>query len=196
MSAASCSVAVRSGAGARSTDARPALTTAEAEAMLGQYRSGIYAFIRRKGFAAEEADDLTQETLIRAYLHLSGFRGASLDAWLYRIAANVSVDYLRKRRLSTVPLENVSLAETGEDEPGARLYRDERRARVLSVIHQLPECHQRILQLRYFEDCSLAEIAGVMNCTPLAAKLRVFRAVTALRKRWRTLALDSELLAG
>ena len=115
---------------------------------------------------------------------------------LYRIAANVSVDYLRKRRIPTVPLDNLSLTETTEEEPAARLYRDERRRRVLSVIKQLPECHRRVLRLRYFDDCSLAEIAGTLNCTPLAAKLRVFRAVTALRKQWRSLALDSELLAG
>ncbi|HEU4752391.1 MAG TPA: sigma-70 family RNA polymerase sigma factor, partial [Armatimonadota bacterium] len=175
--------------------APPPLTLAEAEALLGKYRGGIYGFIRRKGFSAEEADDLTQETLIRAYLHLSGFRGASLDAWLYRIAANVSVDYLRKRRVATVPLDGMPVVEasTGED-PVARLDHEERRARVLAVIGELPECHQRILRLRYYEDCSLVEIARVMNCTPLAAKLRVFRAVTALRKRWRSLALDAELL--
>ena len=172
-----------------------ALTQMEAEAILKQYRTGIYAFLRRKGFSAEEADDLTQETLIRAYTHLASFRGLSMGAWLYRIAANVSVDYLRKQRLSTVPLENLTLADEGEDDPTARLYRDERRARVLSVIKDLPPCHQRILGLRYFEDRSLDEIAAVMNCTPMAAKLRVFRAVTALRKRWRSLALDVELLA-
>ena len=175
---------------------RPSGTLArgEAEALLSDYRAGIYSFLRRKGFNAEEADDLTQETLIRAYLHLSGFRGLSMGAWLYRIAANVSIDYLRKQRLATVPLENVALAgESGED-PTARLDRDERRARVLSVINDLPECHRRILRLRYFEDRSLAEIGAEMNCSPMAAKLRVFRAVTALRKRWRTLALDAELL--
>jgi RNA polymerase sigma factor (sigma-70 family) len=168
----------------------------EAEALLGKHRPGIYGFIRRKGFSAEEADDLTQETLIRAYLHLSGFRGVSIDAWLYRIAANVAVDHLRKRRVPTVPLDGMALSEPSGEDPVQRLDQDERRARVLSVINQLPECHQRILRLRYYEDCSLVEIAACMNCTPLAAKLRVFRAVTALRKRWRSLALDSELLAG
>lgn len=169
----------------------PSITTAEAKRLLSRYRSTIYSFIRRKGFRAEEADDLTQETLIRAYLNLDGFRGTSLDAWLYRIAANVSVDYLRKRRLPTVPLDSAPLTEPDED-PVMRLDRDERRARVQAVIEELPECHRRILRLRYFEDCSLAEIAGAMHCTPLAAKLRVFRAVTALRKRWRTLGLNQQ----
>lgn len=159
----------------------------DAEATLGRSRGAIYAFIRRKGFSAEESDDLTQETLIRAYTHLDGFRGVSMDAWLYRIAANVAVDFLRKRRVATVPLDSLVQVESTEEGPSAELDREERRSEILSVINELPACHQRILRLRYYEDCSLAEIALAMSCTQMAAKLRVFRAVTALRKRWRLL---------
>jgi RNA polymerase sigma-70 factor (ECF subfamily) len=173
--------------------AAPAL---DAEALLRSYRGTIYSFIRRKGFSPEEADDLTQETLIRAYSHLAGFRGACLDAWLYRIAANIAVDHIRKRRVTTVPLDSVALMDDGEEDALGRLARADRRQRVLAIIAQLPECHQRILQLRYYEDRSLTEIADLMHCSPMAAKLRVFRAVTALRKRCRNLALDSELMAG
>lgn len=172
------------------------LVPEDAAAQLGRHRSALYGFIRRKGFSAEEADDLTQETLIRAFLHLPGFRGVSLDAWLYRIAANVSVDYLRKRRVATVPLESVVALDSEDEDPLARLSRDERRERVLGVIADLPECHRRILRLRYYEDRSLAEIATEVNCTPMAAKLRVFRAVAALRRHWRDLSLDRDALAG
>ncbi|MCC2668621.1 MAG: polymerase, sigma-24 subunit, subfamily [Armatimonadetes bacterium] len=172
------------------------LAAADAESLLGSYRGTIYSFIRRKGFTAEEADDLTQETLIRAYLHLAGFRGATLDGWLYRIAANVAVDHVRKRRVATVPLESVALMDSGEEDALVHLDRAARRDRVLAVIGQLPECHQRILRLRYYEDRSLTEIADAMQCSPMAAKLRVFRAVTALRKRCRSLALDGDLMAG
>ena len=160
---------------------------AAAETLLCSYRREIYACLRRKGFRPEEADDLTQETLIRAYVHLSGFRGASMTAWLYRIAGNVAVDYLRKRRVATVPLENVALPDSGEEELFCALDRDERRTQVLSVIRDLPECHQRVLRLRFFEDRSMAELAVLLGCSPVAAKLRVFRAVTALRKRWHAL---------
>jgi len=168
----------------------------EAEMTLARHRGSIYSFLRRKGFSAEEADDLTQETMIRAYLHLPGFRGASMAGWLYRIAANVAVDYLRKQRLVTTPLDSLAQMASGDEEPSARLDRDERRAQVMLMIGELPECHQRILRLRYYEDRSLAEIAGVMNCTPSAAKLRVFRAVTALRKRCRHIMSPTELFAG
>jgi len=178
------------------TDYAPQPAAPELEALLHQHRGGIHGYLRRKGFSSEEADDLTQETLIRAYLHLPGFRGVSMGAWLYRIAGNVAVDYLRKRRFSTVPLESLACAAGDDEEPWARLEADEQRARVAAIIRLLPECHQRILQLRYYEDRSLAEIAEVMRCSPMAAKLRVFRAVTALRKRWRQEATGADLTAG
>lgn len=172
------------------------LPPGEAELTLTGHRRTIYAFLRRKGFSPEEADDLTQETLIRAYLHLPGFRGMAMGGWLYRIASNVAVDHLRKQRLVTTPLDSLAQVSSGDEEPGARLDREERRSQVMSIIRELPECHQRILRLRYYEDRSLAEIAGLMNCTHSAAKLRVFRAVTALRKRWRVAGPPREMVAG
>jgi len=172
----------------------PGLTPAEAGALLPAYRRGIFSYLRRRGFSAEEADDLTQETLIRAYRHLTGFRGVSMGAWIYRIAANVAVDHLRKQHLPTVPLETVPVLPAAADDPTAGLAREETGELVRSVVDGLPECHRRVLRLRYYEERSLSEIGGMMNCSPLAAKLRVFRAVTALRKRWRSLEAEGRIL--
>ena len=104
------------------------LARGEAEALLGEYRSGIYSFLRRKGFNAEEADDLTQETLLRAYTHMEDFRSTHLAAWLYRIAANLCIDHSRKQRIATVPLGELGdvgacgegAAGAGHDDAGAR----------------------------------------------------------------------------
>jgi RNA polymerase sigma-70 factor (ECF subfamily) len=151
---------------------------------LDRFRADLYRFIRRKGFGREDADDLTQETLLRAYAHLSDFRGAHLSAWLYRIAANLCIDHARKRQLPTLPLgEDVVCG--AEVDPAAELDRSEQRRAIGNVVRQLPECHQRILRLRYFEDCSVSDIANQIQCSQLAAKLRVFRAISALRKAWR-----------
>jgi RNA polymerase sigma-70 factor (ECF subfamily) len=151
---------------------------------LDRFRTDLYRFIRRKGFNREEADDLTQETLLRAYTHMEEFRSTHLAAWLYRIAANLCVDHSRKHRIATVPLGE-ELVGSPDGDPAELLDRCERRRAVRSVMGQLPECHQQILRLRYYEERSMVDIADEIHCTPLAAKLRVFRAVNALRKRWR-----------
>lgn len=171
----------------------------EAERVLCRHRNALFAFLRRKGFSAEEADDLTQETLLRAYAHLGAFRGTSMTAWLYRIAANLAVDHLRKQRLTFVAweaAEAIPCTLTPDEDPLVRLDREETRCGLLAVIQLLPECHQRILRLRYYEDRSLAEIAATMNCSQMAAKLRVFRAVSALRKRWRAAPPEGEWATG
>ena len=178
-----------------SGDDRRLAPAAEATTRLERYRGTLASYLRRKGFSAEEADDLTQETLIRAYTHVAGFRGASPAAWLYRIAANVAVDHLRRQRLKTVTLDSAPESPVQPDMLRGVLAA-ERSTTMAGVIRELPPCHQRILHLRYFEDRSVAEIAGAMNCSTVAAKLRVFRAVTALRKRCATLGAERELLAG
>ena len=149
---------------------------------IDSFRPELYRFIRRKGFCREDADDLTQETLLRAYAHLAHFHGTHLSAWLYRIAGNLCIDHARKRHLSTVPLGEAASAHSAD--PAEEVYRGEARRALASLVRELPECHQRILRLRYFEERSMADIAGQVHCTPLAAKLRVYRAVSALRKRW------------
>src|SRR5262245_4981189 len=146
---------------------------------LDRFRKDLYRFIRRRGFGREDADDLTQETLLRAYTHLAEFRGTHLSAWLYRIAANLCIAHARKRQLPTVPLGNY-LVPDSEFDPADELDRGEQRRALRAAVGELPECHQRIIRLRYFEEASVADIAGEVQCTPLAAKLRIFRAVAAL----------------
>jgi RNA polymerase sigma-70 factor (ECF subfamily) len=173
------------------------LAGADAGKVLSRYRPALVTFLRRKGFSSEEADDLTQETLIRAYTHLHSFRGESPAAWLYRIAGNVAIDHLRKQRLSTISLDTLTQAPLGEElDLLAGVVRSQNGAAIADVIKDLPPCHQRILRLRFYQDCSLAEIAALMNCSTMAAKLRVFRAVTALRKRCALLGTEREALAG
>jgi RNA polymerase sigma-70 factor (ECF subfamily) len=175
----------------------PSLAGTDPGKLLARYRPALVTFLRRKGFSNEEADDLTQETLIRAYTHLHSFRGESPAAWLYRIAGNVAIDHLRKQRLSTVSLETLTQSPLGDDpDLLAGVVRSQNGAAIAEVIEELPACHQRILRLRFYQDCSLAEIAAAMNCSTMAAKLRVFRAVSALRKRCALLGTEREALAG
>lgn len=173
---------------------RPTLTAAELAAALPQHRRAIYKFIRRRGFSAEDADDLTQETLTRAYLNLARFQGACMTSWLYRIAANVSIDHLRRQRLKTCTLEPHQALPSSSDDPLAPLELESRRSTMLELVRRLPECHQRVVRLRYFEERSIPEVAQRLNCSPIAAKLRVFRAVTALRKLCAGCVVPADLL--
>lgn len=146
---------------------------------LDGYRPRIYGFILKRGFSRDEAEDLTQETLVRAYLHCADFRGGRLSTWLCSIARNAASDYRRRRRVHSVPLEDAP-AEAVSWNPQAA--DPDRYLDLLSLIEALPQPSQELLWLRYLEGKSHVEIAVRLNCTPRAAKQRVFRVVTALRR--------------
>jgi len=150
-------------------------------ALLDGYRPAIQRYFLGKGCTVEEAEDLTQETLLRAYRYLPTVRGDRLATWLYRIASSIFVSSLRKRRFHTLSLESVVVEPAAPQRPEPE--RDVRIEQLEGIVRELPEQYQHVLRLRFYEDRSLAEIAGIMECTPAAAKLRVFRAVSALRKR-------------
>jgi len=123
-----------------------------------------------------DLEDLAQEAVIRAYNSLRSYRGdAPFDAWLCRIALNLSHDYLRsawKRRVSlsdALPEEGSETTESAEAEAERR----ELQRRVRQAVANLPE-HQRIpIWLHYFEGFNLAEVARLEKASEATVRSRV-----------------------
>ena len=133
----------------------------------------------------EDAADMTQETFIKAYRSLSSFRGDSkFSSWLYRIASNVCLDFLRSR--SRHP--QVSLSTVDEDDratfelPDMRQNPEEQLMKKLSMeavrrgLEQLPEQQRQILVLRELGGLSYAELAQTLGLEEGTVKSRIFRA--------------------
>ncbi|MFO7169559.1 MAG: RNA polymerase sigma factor [Chloroflexota bacterium] len=150
------------------------------ETLYNEYQRPVLAYLTRLVSDREAAEDLCQETFIKA---LRGWEnrdtGASVAAWLYRIATNTAYDYLRRqRRIRFTPL-----ADT--DDPngaGASLesHLDEREP-VLRALAQLPTMYRLPLVLHSCEGRSTQEIADTLGVSNSAIKTRLFRA----RERFR-----------
>ncbi len=119
---------------------------------------------------AEDAEDLAQEVFIEVYRKLDGFRGdARPGTWLYRIAVNKSLEYIRKtgrqkRKAESQQLIEDSSLSTGRfDHPGVTLENKERAAILFSAIDTLPESQKVAFTLQKVEGLSLKEIGGVMK---------------------------------
>jgi RNA polymerase sigma-70 factor (ECF subfamily) len=111
---------------------------------------------------ANLADDAAQETFIRAWQHLPGYRPRSpFRNWLYRIATNVARDALRRER-ETVSLDSVPLANS-EQGPEAAVEGKERGDRVRQAVLSLPPASRAVLVLREYEDLSYREIADTLG---------------------------------
>jgi RNA polymerase sigma-70 factor (ECF subfamily) len=140
----------------------------------------VYGYVARRVKSRAEIEDLTSETFRRALAGLPRYesRGAPFSAWLLRIAANALIDRARRakrREPAAVDLEVApSEPERLDAEARARLYR--------AVAGLLPD-QRRVIELRFAEERSIAEIARALGRSEGAVKQLQLRALAALRKR-------------
>ena len=139
------------------------------------YQDRIYNCVYRLMGNSEDAYDLTQETFLRAYSALPKIdRELKVGPWLYRIATNLCMDQLRRRKLIRwEPLENLLSVfhpkQAAKDGP-------ESREMVHRVLERLSPRYRACLVLREYQDMSCEEIAEVLGTTRSAVKSLLFRA--------------------
>lgn len=152
------------------------------EKIVRAHRQRIFGVCYRYTANREDAEDLVQEVLLRAYRGLSGFRGeAQLKTWLYRIAANTCLSFVAgSRRPAAVALPG-ELPDPAPSE-SERLEAREVRDGVRRAVTKLPDRQRMTLVLRAYEELSYREIADVMDCPVGTAKANFFFALKNLKK--------------
>ena len=149
------------------------------EALVRQFQGDVYAWIVRIVRDPSIAEDLTVETLWRIYRARHQFRAdGNFAAWARRIATNLAIDYLRRKRP-----EQTLLTEPAGSEPPDRLLQQERREKIQQAFRRLPAKLQVAATLALVEERPYDEIADALGTSVGAVKLRVFRAVRILRKQ-------------
>jgi RNA polymerase sigma-70 factor, ECF subfamily len=149
-----------------------------------RYRRPIQHYVYQLCGSAEQAEELTQETFIRAHTGLLTFRGdCSVATWLFRIARNL---YLKSLRHPSPPrIDTEELLEipdrTMEGDPVRRYAASEQRDLITQALAQLPERQRSILLLRDAEGLAYDEIARVLDISLAAVKVNLFRARAAFR---------------
>ena len=150
----------------------------------------IYALAYRVIGREEDARDVCQETFLRAFRALGGFRGqAKFSSWLYRIALNLCRDWVRRqRRTPVVPLpEDVDVIELAASreptEPIEELVarRDLTRA-VEKAMARLPEEQRTAIILKEYHGLTFQEIADLVGCPLSTVKTRLYQGLTVLRR--------------
>ena len=128
----------------------------------------------------EEAEEVAQDTFIKAYKSLKSFNGDSkFSTWIYRIAYNTSLDRIKKnvKFNNSVEIDKISSKEISSVEHIFEgIERQERNEIVQDCLHQLPEDERMILHLFYFEEQSLKEITEVLSISESNVKVKLFRA--------------------
>ena len=158
--------------------------------MVEQHSPRIFNLALRMMEDPAEAEEILQETFLRAAKHIRNFRGqSSLGTWLYRIGTNLALMRLRRKRPVNISLDDADeeliahqlRAEDWSDRPESELLNREARAEMQRAILTLPDGLRIVFVLRDIEGLSTAEAADVLNLSISAVKSRLLRARLALR---------------
>jgi RNA polymerase sigma-70 factor (ECF subfamily) len=162
--------------------------------LVNQYERKIYRLAKHITQNDEDAEDVLQETFLKAYEHLDNFQGNSkFYTWVVRIAVNESLMKLRKRKSDrTVPLDEP--VDTGEemvtreiavweDNPEQRYSRDEIQEILDKAVEGLKPDFRTVFMLRDIEELSTEETAETLGISIPAVKSRLLRARLALREK-------------
>lgn len=148
----------------------PATQRAAFETIVKQYSEQLYWQIRRMVLSHDDANDLLQNTFIKAWMNIEYFRGdAKMSTWLYRIALNECLTFM-SRRSQTLPLDE--MAETKAEELVADQYftGDEVQLLLQKALLTLPDKQRMVFNLRYFDEMSYDEMSQIFGTTVGALK--------------------------
>lgn len=148
----------------------PKTQRAAFEKLVHQYSEQLYWMIRRMVMSHEDANDLLQNTFLKAWNAFDTFHGdAKESTWLSRIAINECIDFIRRnKQRSQTTSDDLSVARTLMADP----YFDGSEAEALlqEAVASLPEVQRTVFQLRYFEDMKYADISRLLNTSEGALK--------------------------
>jgi RNA polymerase sigma-70 factor (ECF subfamily) len=174
----------------------PALLAADLDShfghFMGAYQQRLRAFALRYSGNAQDAEDIVQETFLRVHHALKNYpatriRTLHMQQWLYKVALNVCRNHARRAEPQAAPLdasEESPLLEI-EDQSGGpdeEVDRREERRELERWIATLPEPYRSAVNLHYFEDLSLREVAELLNQPVGTVKANVHRGLQLLRK--------------
>jgi len=147
-----------------------------------EYFDKIYRYVTLKLGNAMEAEDVTQQVFLNALQSISSFKwkGIPFSAWLFRIAHNQVVDYLRKKKRATVPLDESLPSSNGN--PQQLVERKLDIERLLLATRRLTEAQREVISLRFTSELPIAEVARVMGRSEGAVKALQHSAILALRQ--------------
>ena len=157
--------------------------------LVKKYKTKVYHLAYSLTHNTQIADDLAQEVFIKSYFALDKFREKSeFGTWIYRIAVNHCMDFLRKKnRITQIPFENIIGKIPAQEDETLQEEKEQEEAQRRKVIHTaiqtLPDKYKVILSLRDIQDFSYNEITKILNISPGTVDSRLHRARKMLRKK-------------
>jgi len=153
-----------------------------------QYFDQIFRFVfKRLGGLEAEAGDLTQVTFIKALANIDKYedRGFPFSSWLYRIAQNeVSMYFRKESKNRTVPVDENRVKDLASEAQLTNYMSMDDQQLLIDIINDLDEDQMDLIELRFFQQLSFKKIAEIYNITEANAKMRIYRLLEKIEKKW------------
>lgn len=161
------------------------------KALVERYQAYIFTLAYRLTQSREDAEEVAQDVFVKAYRSLADFKGSSkFSTWIYTIAHNTSITYLRKKKQKMEALDderNFTQLENRESDFSANQVEEKSKKNMVNMaIEMLSEDDAQIITLFYKGDQSLEEIGTIMGLEANTVKVRLFRARQKLKEKMET----------
>jgi len=160
--------------------------------LVDKYERALYFHILKMVKDREQVEDLVQEAFVKAFDNLNTYStNYAFSTWLYRIATNNTIDYLRKKKLKTLSIDKPMKTKDGEmemqlpDESAStdrNIIKKQRKKIVQNAIEDLPEKYRKVIELRHMEEKTYKEISDILGKPLGTVKAHIFRARELLYK--------------
>jgi RNA polymerase sigma-70 factor (ECF subfamily) len=157
--------------------------------LLNRYRDSIYFMLLKMVNNTSDAEDLTIEAFGKAFRFIDSYTpDYAFSTWLFRIATNNCIDFIRKKQLSPSPIDqaqddidNLTVnIQSDLPDPEERLINDQKIAVLREIVSQLKPRYRKLIELRYFKEYSYEEIASEMKLPIGTVIAQLFRAKSLL----------------
>ena len=145
---------------------------------LDPYGPQVFHLIVRMVGSPEDAEELTQDVFLKAFQHLSSFKGtSSFSTWIYSIAYNTAISSARKKKFDTFVMDDALLANISDTQVDEALNDEgeEQIAKLNRAMEQLDSEEQALISLFYYEEKTLNEVALILGLTESNAKVKLHR---------------------
>jgi RNA polymerase sigma factor (sigma-70 family) len=157
--------------------------------LMSRYRDSIYYMLFKMVNNASDADDLTIEAFGKAFRNLDSYTPKfAFSTWLFKIATNNCVDFIRKKQVSPIPFDNLQDSldnitiniQSDLPDPEESLINHQKIAALKDIISQLKPRYKSLIELRYYKEYSYEEISSELNLPIGTVKAQLYRAKTLL----------------
>lgn len=163
--------------------------------LMEKYQGALTRHVQKMVHGSNDIDDLVQECFIKAFGALKSYSSDyAFSTWLYKIATNHTIDFLRKKRLKTFSIDRPIKTKDGEVEyeipdtdyrPDRHIVEDQRRELIQEAIDALPPKYHMVIVMRHQQEKSYEEIARELDLPLGTVKAHIFRARALLYKHLR-----------